>query len=101
MDKGRNFPESNPYKVWGEVTPTFDDRILEKMLPHVVNCHLHDNDGISDKHRNIGDGTIDWNHIAPLLKSAPRLKVIQSEVIPIKANASIKAICEKMQSMFA
>ena len=100
MDKGRNFPESNPYKAWGDVTPTWDDKILEKMLPHVVNCHLHDNDGISDKHRNIGNGTIDWNHIVPLLKSAPRLKVIQSEVIPIKAGASIKSICEKFNELF-
>ena len=100
MDKGRNFPESNPFKAWKDITPTWDDRILEKMLPHVVNCHLHDNDGISDKHRNIGDGNIDWDHIVPLLKSAPRLKVIQSEVIPIKANASIKSICEKFTGLF-
>ncbi len=100
MDKGRNFPESNPFKAWQDITPTWDDRILEKMLPHVVNCHLHDNDGISDKHRNIGDGNIDWDHIVPLLKSAPRLKVIQSEVIPIKANASIKSICEKFTGLF-
>ena len=102
MDKGRDFPESSPYKAWGSVTPTFDNQILEKMLPHVVNCHLHDNDGVTDKHRNIGDGTIDWNHIVPLLKSAPRLKVIQSEIIPIKANnASIKSVCENLQGMFA
>lgn len=100
MAKGFNFPESNPFKSWRGVTPAWDDRILEKMLPHVVNCHLHDNDGISDKHRNLGDGTIDWNHIVPLLKSAPRLKVIQSEVIPIKAGASIKSVCEKFNEMF-
>ena len=100
MDKGRNFPESNPFKAWGDITPAWDDQILEKMLPHVVNCHLHDNDGISDKHRNIGDGNIDWDHIVPLLKSAPRLKVIQSEVIPIKANTSIKSLCEKFTGLF-
>ena len=100
MDKGRNFPNSNPYQVWNDITPAWDDQILEKMLPHVVNCHLHDNDGISDKHRNIGNGTIDWNHIIPLLKSAPRLKVIQSEVIPIRANASIKDICSKFNELF-
>ena len=100
MDKGRNFPDSNPFKAWNGLTPAWDDKVLEKMLPHVVNCHLHDNDGISDKHRNIGNGTINWDHIVPLLTSAPRLKVIQSEVIPIRANASIKDICGKFNELF-
>lgn len=100
MNKGRNFPDSNPYKAWRGVPPAFDDKILEKMLPHVVNCHLHDNDGITDQHRNVGDGTVDWNHIVPLLKSAPRIQVIQSEVIPIRANAPIREICEKFTGLF-
>lgn len=94
MDKGRFHPESNPFKLWGDVTPQWDDRILEKMLPHVVNCHIHDNNGVTDEHLLPGAGNIDWQHIAKLLARAPRLKVIQSEVIPIRANASIKELCD-------
>ena len=94
MDKGRNFPDSNPVKAWKDKSPSWDDHILEKMLPYVVNCHLHDNNGISDQHRNIGNGTIDWDHIFPLLLKAPKLKVIQSEVIPLMANEAVCDICE-------
>ena len=99
MDKGRNFPDSNPFKYWKDVPPQFDDRILEKMLPHVVNCHLHDNNGIVDQHFNPGRGTVDWKHTIGLLKQAPRLQVIQSEVIPIRVHDSIRDICEKFREL--
>ena len=99
MDKGRNFPDSNPYKIWKDVPPKFDDGILEKMLPHVVNCHLHDNNGITDQHFNPGRGTVDWKHIVPLLKQAPRLQVIQSEVIPVRVHDSVRDICAKFREL--
>ena len=95
MDKGRYNPESNPNGVWLGKTPTWDDRILEKMLPHVVNCHLHDNDGVTDMHTNIGRGNVDWEHVFNLLGQAPQLKVIQSEVSPVYAKVAIKEVCEK------
>ena len=97
MDKGRRSPESAPYLAWGKVTPRFDDRILEKLLPQVVNCHLHDNDGITDQHFNIGRGNVDWKHIAGLLKQAPRLLAVQSEVSQINTHDSIRDICEKFR----
>ena len=99
MDKGRSFPDSNPFKYWKDVPPQFDDRILEKMLPEVVNCHLHDNNGIIDQHFNPGRGTVDWKHTIGLLKQAPRLQVIQSEVIPIRVHDSIRDICEKFREL--
>ena len=99
MDKGRNFPDSNPFKYWKDVPPQFDDRILEKMLPHVVNCHLHDNNGIVDQHFNPGRGTVDWKHTIGLLKQAPRLQVIQCEVIPVRVHDSIHDICAKFREL--
>lgn len=99
MDKGRSNPESNPCQAWGSDTPSWDDHILEKMLPHVVNCHLHDNCGVNDQHRNPGAGNIDWDHIMQLLGQAPRLKVIQSEVIPVMVNAPIRSICDKFAEL--
>ncbi|MBO5668579.1 MAG: sugar phosphate isomerase/epimerase [Lentisphaeria bacterium] len=99
MNKGRFNPESKPCKAWKDLTPQWDDQILEKMLPHVVNCHLHDNIGITDQHRNPGSGTVDWDHIMPLLGQAPRLKVIQSEVLPVMANVPIRNICDKISEL--
>ena len=99
MDKGRNFPESNPFKAWRGVTPTWDNAILEKMLPHVVNCHLHDNNGIADQHLNIGCGTVDWQHIISLLKKAPRLQVVQSEVL-MGQPCAVRELCNTFQQLW-
>ena len=69
-----------------------DDQILEKMLPHIVNCHLHDNNAITDQHLTPGHGNIDWKHVIGLLRQAPRLKNIQSEVIPVARKETLAGI---------
>ena len=98
MDRSKTSAEGTVLRAWsggGYTLDTipWDDRILEKMLPHVVNCHLHDNNGVMDQHRNIGIGNIDWKHIVSLLKQAPRLRCIQSEVSPLRGPDSIRSIC--------
>lgn len=92
-------PESRPCKAWGELTPAWDDHILEKMLPHVVSCHLHDNDGINDLHGNIGSGTVDWKKTMDLLEKAPRLQVIQCEASPVRARTAIRELCETFRNL--
>lgn len=73
--------ENSPAKIWWNTPEEIpqDDQILEKMLPYVVNCHLHDNCGERDDHFLPGKGNINWDHIMGLLKKAPRLKCIQNE----------------------
>lgn len=80
--------------------PVWDDKIGEKMLPHIVNCHLHDNDGSADLHKCPGNGNIDWQKTAALLKKAPRLKSIQSEVILSRDMVSIRTLCETFRKLF-
>ena len=71
--------------------------ILEKMLPHTVTCHIHDNDGTIDNHRIPGNGTTDWKKIMPLLAAAPRLKCIQNETSePFQKNVSPGASIRRM-----
>ncbi len=89
-------PDAGARRDWsnsGYDEPLWEDDALEKMLPHVVNCHLHDNDGIIDRHLTPGLGTIQWEKIIPLLRKAPRLKVIHSEVPPVSAKQSVADIC--------
>ena len=102
MAKGHASDTSFPRVHWasgGRGEPLWDDKILEKMLPHVVNCHLHDNYGVGDEHNIIGDGSIDWEHIMPLLLSAPRLKVIQSEFCPISRGVAFAEMVSRVEGL--
>ena len=102
LDIGRKYPDSTIRKYWQTVgvdEPEWDDRIIEKMLPQMVNCHLHDNDGSCDAHAIPGNGNVNWKKIIPLLKhQAPRLKVIQSEV-KMPAGGSIRELCAKFTEL--
>ena len=79
-------PEAAAIKTFGSfgLPVPWDDRILEKVLPEVVNCHLHDNDGLVDRHQLPGLGNIDWPHVMGLLEKAPRLRCVQDEAYPHK-----------------
>ena len=89
--------------VWQKVfnkEPDWDDQICEKMLPEIVTCHLHDNDGGKDQHLLPGKGNIDWNRISGLLKQAPKLKYIQSEVSVVPNRVSLQELRETFERMF-
>lgn len=90
MTKDLGLEDSNAIREWkgfGEVV--YDSKILEKMLPYVTTCHVHDNDGIGDYHRLPGEGTVDWPYIMGLLKTAPRLKYYHNEVSLLGSGTSI------------
>lgn len=98
---GRNHPNARIRQYWKQAgldEPEWDDHILEKMLPHMVSCHLHDNDGSDDTHSLPGDGTIDWNEVVSALKQAPRLKVIQCEVLMFPRYSPAE-ICRKFAEL--
>ena len=84
--------ENNAERQWAKfgLKPVWDDKILEKLQPHIVNCHLHDNHGVVDEHLMPGLGNIDWKKTMGLLKSAPRIQVIQNEVLSGTRQYSIR-----------
>ena len=100
LDRGRNYPTGMAYDFWHTVgcEPEWDDRILEKMLPQMVNCHLHDNDGSADSHSMPGEGNVDWHRVIPMLKRAPRLMAVQSEVCLVP-RYSIKQLCSTFEKL--
>ena len=77
-----------------------DPEVLEKMLPGIVNCHIHDNDGLFDKHFVPGTGNVDWEHVASLLAKAPRLACVQCETLPVLLKESVRDICDGMRKIF-
>ena len=76
----------------------WEENLPEKFAPYLVNCHLHDNNGILDSHQQVGTGTIDWDRIRNVLKSAPRLQSIQNE--SAIGDLSVAEYCRVFQNMF-
>ena len=68
-------------RAWKPGIPDFTQGIPEFMSPEIVTVHIHDNDGLDDRHAMPDEhGTIDWKRIASVLADAPRLISLQSEV---------------------
>lgn len=49
------------------------------LSPWITHLHLHDNHGTKDEHLPIGEGTLPWEEIFPLLQALPRLAGITLE----------------------
>lgn len=98
MEHGMNFPDSRPWGQWaGRGDVEWESNILEKLHEHIVICHLHDNDAVNDQHKLPGDGSVDWEHTLKLLSTAPRLRSMQSEVIPSRHNIPIPELTARWQ----
>lgn len=67
--------------VWCDGLKLEEDA-LALLAPHIVTCHLHDNDGYGDNHilpGTPGRGTIFWQRLLKQLFACPNLKSIQNE----------------------
>ena len=69
---------------------------IDNLLPYIVVCHLHDNDGIADRHWVPGEGCIDWKRWMPKLAGAPRLQSLQNE--SDSSDWSIEDLCRKIDA---
>ena len=76
----------------------FEDHALEKLAPHIVTCHLHDNDGYGDQHALPGTGSINWEKLIKDLSACPRMITMQAEV-SIRPALSIRKLCETFDAM--
>ena len=41
---------------------------LEDLKDRIRGFHLHNNDGVHDQHRRLGDGTIDFRRLLPIIR---------------------------------
>ena len=100
MARDRGAPDSNPVQAWRRFGPVpYDEAVLDKMLPYVTTCHLHDNNGLWDHHLLPGRGEIAWAPLVAKLKTAPRLKCIQNEVNGLYSGASIADSCRVFRGL--
>ena len=100
-EKGSQLPDKTIVPIlWDDlgVPVKWEENLLEKFSPYLVNCHLHDNDGILDSHLLPGRGNIDWERIRKVLKNAPRLQSIQNE--SALGECSVSEYCRAFQDIF-
>lgn len=93
-EKGMLFPDKTCVPpVWNDfgIPVVWEENLIEKFAPWMVNCHLHDNNGKDDEHQLPGHGTVDWIRIKKALRQAPRLQNIQNESAP--HDYTIQQIC--------
>ena len=84
-EKGMNFPgRSCVPKIWNDlgIPVEWEENMIEKFAPRMVNCHLHDNYGVDDEHNLPGDGTVDWTRMLRALRNSPHLQSVQNESNP-------------------
>ena len=86
--------------AWGNKIEEYPNA-YERLAPHIVTCHLHDNDGYSDAHELPGTGTIDWKTLIPKLKKSPRLISMQTEVRTIPAALPVGKLCDTFRKLMA
>ena len=85
----KHMPQSVMYSSWAACGKNadeieWDENSLEKLIPHIIMCHLHDNNGVTDQHLLPGEGTVDFDAVFAGLEKAPRLLSYQSETLPLK-----------------
>ena len=51
----------------------------QALAPHIIELHLHDNDGSGDQHLPVGWGRVDWEYLHNELGSLPRRPVLTLE----------------------
>ncbi len=103
-EKGMNFPDSSCVpSQWAALgcPVEWEENLVEKFQPWMVNCHLHDNHGILDEHLMPGQGNVDWVRVTRALQNSPRLQCIQGEanfpcegVTPAEYLSILRSIAE-------
>ena len=100
MEKGQLFPgQTCVPPIWNDlgIPVEWEEDLIEKMSPWLVNCHLHDNNGIMDEHKLPGEGTVDWQRVKSVLRKSPKLQCIQNE--SSAAGLSIEQRCRTYREL--
>jgi sugar phosphate isomerase/epimerase len=69
------------------------EEFISRIKDRVVYIHAHNNDGLCDQHRSLGDGTLDWRKVFGLL-DFDNVRKVMAEVWDPKALLETKNLLE-------
>jgi sugar phosphate isomerase/epimerase len=70
---------------------------LDMMYSEIAVAHIHDNDGVSDRHWAAGLGNIDWKRFMPKLARAPRMLSMEDE--GIFSELPVAELCQRTSKL--
>lgn len=70
------------------------DEFIQKLAPRFFMVHITDNDGVSDSHLNVGEGTIDWKKLFSGLRKQrfDGMYIVEAVRDPMKSINAMKAL---------
>lgn len=70
------------------------DEFVQKLTPHFFMVHITDNDGLTDSHLNVGEGTIDWEKLVGGLRRQgfDGMYIVEAAKEPMKSIDALKAL---------
>ena len=74
---------------------------IRLLAPHIVTCHVHDNNGLSDQHLCPGLGTCDFDAVFEELAKCPRLESVQNETCFHAGGTTIGHACRVFDGLMA
>jgi sugar phosphate isomerase/epimerase len=77
----------------GVLGMTVED-FISRVKDRIVYVHAHNNDGVSDQHRSLADGTLDWRKVFCLLDFS-NIRKVMAEVWDLKALLETKNLLEE------
>ena len=72
---------------------------IRMLAPHIVTCHVHDNNGLSDQHLCPGLGNCDFDVVFEELARCPRLESVQDETCFHAGGTAIAHACKVFRDL--
>ena len=96
-------PAANDHAWGGRIREGFIPirEAIRQLAPHIVTCHVHDNNGLSDQHLCPGLGTCDFDAVFEELAKCPRLQSVQNETSFHAGGTTIGHACRVFDGLMA
>ncbi|MCD6446326.1 sugar phosphate isomerase/epimerase [Candidatus Bathyarchaeota archaeon] len=73
------------------------EKFLTVFRDKIVHLHVHDNDGQSDLHLGVGEGTVNWERVAGLVKNLP----FENLIVVVESIFNVEKSLVRLKNLFS